>query len=375
MAGARSTLEDMVGFGSIYKGKKVLVTGHTGFKGSWLSLWLKELGAVVCGYSLYSPSEPCNFQAIDLEKRINHYKGDVRDIEYLDKVFTDFQPEIVFHLAAQPIVRTSYDEPKLTFDTNLGGTVNVMEMIRKHSSVKAAVIITSDKCYENVGQVQGYCEDDRLGGADPYSASKACAEIAVSSYMRSYFNVDNGAKVSTVRAGNVVGGGDWARDRIIPDCIRAWSSNNSAVIRNPQATRPWQHVLEPLSGYLWLGSKLIAGEKKIASQAFNFGPEKDVVKTVEQVVSGLIKYWPGARWQDVCEKSHKHEAKLLQLACNKAAICLSWHPTLGFEATIKMTIDWYKNYYQDKNDSYDFCCKQIKDYVDKAKHKDILWAK
>jgi CDP-glucose 4,6-dehydratase len=361
-------------FFEAYSGKKVLVTGHTGFKGSWLALWLQELGAEVCGYSLYLPSNPCNFQAVGLEKRIDHHQGDVRDLDHLDKVFIQFKPDIVFHLAAQPIVRISYDQPKLTFDTNLGGTVNIMEMIKKHSCVKAAVIITSDKCYENVGWDQRYSEDDRLGGQDPYSASKACAEIAVSSYMRSYFNSKDSAKVATVRAGNVIGGGDWAKDRIIPDCIKSWSNNDPVVVRNPQATRPWQHVLEPLSGYLWLGAKLLAGDEKVASEAFNFGPESDIIKTVEQVVTGLIKYWPRAGWKDTSTKSSKHEAALLQLSCVKAASYLDWHPALDFEGMMKMTSDWYKNYYQ-KNDSYDFCCKQIKDYVDRAKDRGIAWAK
>ena len=218
-------------FSGVYKEKRVLVTGHTGFKGSWLSLWLANLGADIAGFSLYLPSEPCNFEAIKLKERMRHYEGDVRNIEELERVIEDFKPEIVFHLAAQSLVRRSYDDPKLTFDTNLSGTVNMLECIRKHSFIRAAVIITSDKCYQNVEQEEGYHENDRLGGDDPYSASKACAEIASRAYIRSYFGSEDSAHVATTRAGNVIGGGDWAQDRIIPDCVRAWSRNEEPVIR------------------------------------------------------------------------------------------------------------------------------------------------
>lgn len=359
-------------FSGIYKNKKVLVTGHTGFKGSWLSLWLLNLGANVAGFSLYLPSEPCNFEILGLKERMTHCQGDVRNIEELTKVFDDFRPEIVFHLAAQPIVRKAYDEPKITFDTNLGGTVNVLECIRNNPQVLSAVIITSDKCYENYNLERGYHEEDRLGGYDPYSASKACAEIAASAFSRSYFNKEDSVKIATTRAGNVIGGGDWAKDRIVPDCIRAWSEGKEVVLRNPEATRPWQHVLEPLSGYLWLGAKLISEPCDLASQAFNFGPNNGVIESVGSVVSKLAKMWPKATWRHIAENGRK-EANLLQLSCDKARTYLGWRSALNFTETISFTGNWYRNYCQGE-DSYAFSCLQIEEYIQKARAKEIVWS-
>lgn len=360
-------------FSNIYKDRKVLVTGHTGFKGSWLTLWLLELGAEVCGFSLYLPSRPCNFDALGLRKKIRHSPGDIRNIEEIRKVFKRFKPEVVFHLAAQTIVRKSYDEPKRTFDTNLGGTVNVLECIRESPCVKAGVIITSDKCYENTSSERGYKETDRLGGDDPYSASKACAEIAASAYIRSYFKDASAAKIVTTRAGNVIGGGDWADDRIVPDCMRAWSSGQELIIRNPHATRPWQHVLEPLSGYLWLGTTLLKNQQGIAGEAYNFGPDSGVVKSVGALAKMLKKFFPKGSWRHTPAEKTKKEATLLQLSCKKAFSHLAWRPTLDFKETITMTAQWYKNYYM-KKDSHAFSCQQIRRYIEKARKKKIVWA-
>ena len=361
-------------FGGFYRGKRVLVTGHTGFKGSWLCLWLLELGASVAGFSLYLPSHPCNFEAINLKKRIAHYKGDIRNVEELKKVFDEFKPQIVFHLAAQSIVRRSYDEPKLTFDTNLGGTVNILECIRTYPFVRAAIIITSDKCYRNVEWEWGYRENDILGGDDPYSASKACAEIACRAYIKSYFNKEDAPKIATTRAGNVIGGGDWAKDRIIPDCVRAWSKGGKAIIRKPEATRPWQHVLEPLSGYLWLGANLINNPDNIAGEAFNFGPDNKVIKSVRELVNLFLKFWGNGSWEHGPLEQEKRESTLLKLCCDKALHRLGWHSILSFDETVRLTAEWYKNYYNKKSDIYKFSCSQIDFYVKKAIEQKMPWA-
>jgi len=370
-------MEDLVRYKDVfreaYKGKKVLVTGHTGFKGSWLSLWLLGLGADVAGFSLYLPSDPCNFEAVRLEEKITHYEGDIRDLDKLKKAFEEYEPEIVFHLAAQSLVRRSYDEPKTTFDTNLGGTVNVLECIKASSSVSAAVIITSDKCYQNVEQEEGYHEGDRLGGDDPYSASKACAEIAVRAYIRSYFSSEGTPRVATTRAGNVVGGGDWASDRIVPDCVKAWNGKEEPVVRNPASTRPWQHVLEPLSGYLWLGARLLRDPAGAAGEAFNFGPEDNVVRSVRELVDSFLKYRDDGSWKHVPQVGSKKESVLLKLCCDKALQGLSWRPVLDFEETVRLTAEWYENYYR-KKDNFDFSCSQIQYYVEKAREKGAVWA-
>jgi CDP-glucose 4,6-dehydratase len=293
------------GFGDAYRGRKVLVTGHTGFKGSWLCAWLLELGADVIGYSLYLPSTPANFEVLNLRERLEDVQGDVRDIDHLRQVFQHHSPEIVFHLAAQAITRKSYDIPRETFFTNLGGTVNVLESLRASESVKAGVIITSDKCYQNVEWVWGYRENDRLGGDDPYSASKACAEIACHSYIKSFFSSRGFPLLSTARAGNVIGGGDWALDRIVPDMVRAFSSGQSLEIRSPGATRPWQHVLEPLSGYLWLGANLLRENQQVAWGAFNFGPSSEVNRSVAGLNQEFLKTWGPGEWQTGVQSDFK----------------------------------------------------------------------
>lgn len=362
-------------FSDVYKGTRVLVTGHTGFKGSWLSLWLLNLGAEVAGFSLYLPSDPCHFSAIGLRNKINHYTGDIRNIYELRKVFKDFKPEIVFHLAAQSIIRTSYDEPKITFDTNAGGTVNVMECIRKNPSVKAAVIITSDKCYENIEQKQGYREADRLGGKDPYSASKACAENICRAYTASYFNTENSPRIVTARAANVIGGGDWAANRVVPDCVRALMDKKNIVIRSPESIRPWQYVLEPLSGYLWIGACLIKKLDTIAGEAFNFGPDDGGIKSVRELAEAFIEIWGCGGWDHVPSDHTKKESVLLRLCSDKALHKLGWRSVLSFTDNVKLTAEWYRNYYDKAKDSYDLSCSQIDSYIIKAAERDAPWLK
>lgn len=362
-------------FSNVYKNKRILVTGHTGFKGSWLSLWLTAMGAEVAGFSKYLPSEPCHYDVINLESHIKNYTGDIRNIDDITGVFNDFQPEVVFHLAAQSIVFTAYDDPKLTFDTNLGGTVNVLENLKNNDSIKAGIIITSDKCYENDGREEGYQEEDRLGGADPYSASKACAEVAFSSYFRSFFNKENTANIASARAGNVIGGGDWASSRVVPDCARAWSAEEELIVRKPEATRPWQHVLEPLSGYLWLGASVINSPQNCIGQSFNFGPDSSDVKSVRELVDLLAHYWGKGSWKHVPDDQNKKEATLLQLSCKKAQQYLQWKPIFNFDETVKHTALWYKHYYDDAKNIYELSMDQITDYVQKAKESSVVWAK
>ena len=364
----------MNSFGNIYKGKRILVTGHTGFKGSWLSIWLTLLSAKVIGYSSYLPSEPCNFGVCNLQNHITHIEDDIRDIDKLSYVFLKYKPDIVFHLAGQAITRRSYDIPQETFYTNLMGTVNVLECVRNSKSVKAAVIVTSDKSYQNVEWVWGYRENDRLGGDDPYSSSKACAEIACHSYIKSFFSRDDVPKVATARAGNVIGGGDWAVDRIVPDCVRAFSEGRELTIRSPKATRPWQHVLEPLSGYLWLGANLLQKNEKVAGESFNFGPSDDVNRTVEELITEFVKIWGDNKGYTSNVNSEKKESTLLKLNCDKALYCLKWHTILSFEETVKMTAEWYKTFYGGKKDMYDFTVNQIWEYTDLARKMGLDWA-
>lgn len=366
-------------FLDIYKDKKVLVTGHTGFNGSWLSLWLKELGAKVVGYSLEVPTKPSLFEAIGLEDKIDyHITGDVKDEEHLISVFEKYQPEFIFHLAAQPLVRLSYKEPKLTYETNIIGTVNVLEAIRKTNSVKVCIIVTSDKCYENKEWVYGYKEIDPMGGYDPYSSSKGCAELVTAAYRVSFFNPTcygktHNVALSSVRTGNVICGGDWGNDRIVPDCIKALSKRETVTIRSPMATRPWQYVLEPLSGYLWLGV-LMYKEGAEYSSAWNFGPNDDEIYTVEKVVRYVIKYW-GEGDYEVDSSEHPHEAGLLKLDISKAQSLLKWKPIYNIDETIKETVTWYKQFYSNnKIDFYKLSTTRIGKYIKKAKTKRLAWA-
>jgi len=334
-------------FSSIYKNKKVLVTGHTGFKGSWLVSWLQRLGAEVCGYSLPSPSSPSHWDLLKLDMRSEI--ADVRDTETLRKVFADFRPDMVFHLAAQPLVRRSYRDPDETLETNVIGTVRVLDACRACESVRAIVNVTSDKCYENREWVWGYRENDPMGGYDPYSASKGCAELVANAYRQSYFNpTEYGEKHQTLlascRAGNVVGGGDWAEDRLIPDIMRAASRGEAVQIRNPHATRPWQHVLEPLSGYLLVGRKLLEGDLSV-SGAWNFGPEDEGAVCVEEVVRQIRTFWPEVD----CRFGHDggpHEAGLLKLDVSKARQLLGWRPVWSVSECVERTVGWYRSFYE-----------------------------
>lgn len=338
-------------FGNFFKGKKILVTGHTGFKGSWLSIWLKEMGADVAGYSIGTLYPNSLFDLANLKAKVADIRADIRDLGKLESVFREHKPEIVFHLAAQSLVRLSYDMPVETFSTNLIGTVNVLECLRKHP-VKSAVIITSDKCYKNVEQKKGYVESDAFSDHDPYSSSKGCAETAAASY-RNSFNL----KAATARAGNVIGGGDWAKDRLVPDIMRALKGKKNIVVRNPASVRPWQFVLEPLSGYLLLAKKQYEGED--LSEGWNFGPERASMVPVKKLAEMIVKEW-GFGKIAVQEDSSKPEAGLLYLDISKAKSRLGWKPRLDMAKTIKYIAEWYKNYEND--DAYELCARQIKRY-------------
>lgn len=327
-------------FNEFYQGKTVLLTGDTGFKGSWLAYWLYEMGANVIGYALPPLNQDDHYNLLGLIDKITHIDGDILDAGKVQEVFEKYQPEVVFHLAAQALVRYSYDEPKLTFDTNVAGSVNILEGIRKTSSVKSFVYVTSDKAYKNKEWNWGYRENDELGGHDPYSASKAAAELVFSSYTDSFFSKMPHLGVGTVRAGNVIGGGDWALDRIIPDCIKALNKNAPIVIRNPHATRPWQHVLEPLSGYLLLGVRLWENPEKF-SGAWNFGPHIKSIKTVKELSDEVVKVYGNGEIDEQYDINAKHEASILHLNCDKSNLHLDWYPTWNFEDTIKKTVTWY----------------------------------
>lgn len=327
---------------SSFSGKRVFITGHTGFKGAWLTFLLNELGADVMGFSLRPDSEPNHFNMLNLRRKIKHIEGDIRNAGHLKDAMASFQPEYVLHLAAQALVKKSYNDPVSTFATNVMGSVNLLEAVRNTESVRSLVYITSDKCYENVEWVWGYRENDRIGGRDPYSASKGAAEIVFSSYARSFFYGREGIGAATTRAGNVIGGGDWAADRIIPDCIRAIEKNEPIILRNPEATRPWQHVLEPLSGYLLLAAQLYSDPGSF-SGSWNFGPSSVDVRNVEQVASAIVNYLGrGEIRVKSTDNQQNHEANLLQLNCDKAQQLLGWAPRWGVDKTLSATSEWYK---------------------------------
>lgn len=321
-----------------------MITGHTGFKGSWLALWLKELGAKVVGYSLEPPTKPNHFELLKLD--IISIIGDIRDAEKLHRAFRAHDPEIVFHLAAQPLVRYSYKNPVETFETNVMGTINVFESCRNTKTVRAIVNITSDKCYENKEWVWGYRENDTMGGFDPYSASKGCAELVTNSYRNSFFNpAHSPALLASARAGNVIGGGDWAEDRLFPDIMKATGGGGKVVIRNPKATRPWQHVFEPLSGYLRLGQKLLEGRREFA-EGWNFGPGDESNICVEDLASRVKTEWAGVRYEIQNSHGNPHEAVLLKLDCSKAHARLQWRPVWDIRKTVEITTRWYKEFYE-----------------------------
>ncbi|MEN6330720.1 MAG: CDP-glucose 4,6-dehydratase [Smithella sp.] len=361
-------------FDDFYRGKSVLVTGHTGFKGSWLALWLNELGASVTGLALKPETDPSHFKLIGLGKSIQHIEGDIRNINDIKRVFSIAKPDIVFHLAAQALVRDSYSDPKTTFDTNVGGTINVLESIRNSTTVQAAVIVTSDKCYENKEWVWGYRETDPLGGYDPYSASKGATEIVCSAYHRSYFDKNGEGPhlgLATVRAGNVIGGGDWARDRIIPDCVRALSNHEPIMVRNPHATRPWQHVLDPLYGYLLLGMRLSENPERYGG-AWNFGPRTSNQVTVRELVERFVRAWGNGAIHAPAAKSGLHEARLLNLNIDKAVLKLKWQPVLDSSTAIDWTVNWYKSWHQTGGNCIDLSVRQINEFADLAAMKGMF---
>jgi CDP-glucose 4,6-dehydratase len=360
---------------NIYFGKTVLITGHSGFKGSWLTLWLSNLGAKVVGVSIDIPSQPSNYNASFIKNEVEDYFFDIRDLNSLKKLINKIKPNFIFHLAAQALVKSAYENPIDTFSTNALGSINVLEAIRTLNQKVVVIMITSDKVYDNKEWEWGYRETDQIGGKDPYSASKGMAEIAIRSYIESFYNQNDKIRIGIVRAGNVIGGGDWAKNRIVPDCISAWSLGKVVDIRSPHSTRPWQHVLEPLSGYLTLAANLSCNYIN-HGKAYNFGPVMFQNYPVKDLINEMSKYWNKVKWRDVSlDEMHIHEAGLLKLNCDKAMFDLDWQPTLNFEETIKMTVEWYKFFYNDDEVSmYGFSISQINDYVNLAKLKNLEWA-
>ncbi len=363
-------------FSNIYKNKTVLVTGHTGFKGSWLTVWLLKLGAKVIGFSKDIPINPSMFLELGLEKHIKHIIGDIRNQNILTELIKQEKPQFVFHMAAQAIVSKSYLDPVETMTTNVVGTMNLLEALRKYSEPCVAVMITSDKCYDNVEWLWGYRETDHLGGKDIYSGSKAGAEIVIKSYFHSFFQKDHPVKLAIGRAGNVIGGGDWAQDRIVVDCMRAWNEARLVEIRSPKATRPWQHVLEPLSGYLALGASVYC-DNSLHGEAFNFGPRAEQNHTVLDLIHKLAENWGF----DNIKKAYKvtgdipfHEAGLLKLNCDKALFYLKWECNLLYSETTLMVSEWYSTFYHSKGDMYGFTVQQINDYEQLGLARNRIWS-
>lgn len=360
-------------FNNIYQGKKVLITGHTGFKGSWLAIWLKELGAEVYGYALAPVSEMDNFVTCGLSEKLYHTEGDVRNATKLKAYFQQVQPDFAFHLAAQPLVLASYQDPVGTFDTNLMGTVNFFEAVRATLSVKVAVNVTTDKCYDNKEWVWGYRENDPMGGKDPYSASKGCSELITSSYLESFFMQEGTCNIASARAGNVIGGGDWAADRIVPDYFRALKRGEKLEIRNPYATRPWQHVLEPLSGYLNLGAELFLKGKQF-SGGWNFGPEDTSNYSVKELIDEILSIEHRGGYIIPTDLKKLHEAVLLKLDISKAANYLKWKPVLNFKETVSFTLRGYLTDIESNGDVYLDRLGQIMTYTQTARHKGLNWS-
>ncbi len=372
-----------VAFGDIYRGKRVLLTGHTGFKGSWLALWLSNLGAEVTGYALPPPTSPSLFEAARVDTVVRHRVADVRDASRLRDAVSDACPDIVFHLAAQPLVRQSYELPLDTLETNVMGTANLLESVRtraRSDRACAVVIVTSDKCYENREWVYGYRESDPMGGHDPYSMSKGAAELVVASWRRSFFPVDrvaqHGVRLASARAGNVIGGGDWGRDRVMTDCVAALGSGRPVEVRNPAAIRPWQHVLEPLSGYLALGARLLDPDPAAAAScadSWNFGPSPESAWPVARLVDEVVRLWGSGSWVDVSGKGGLHEATLLALSCDKAFHRLSWKPVWGIRKALEATVAWYKAHAAGR-DMRALTQEQIAGYVADASTAGASWA-
>ncbi len=363
-------------FKNIFKDAKVLITGHTGFKGSWLTLWLRQLGAKIHGISIDVPSQPCHFFAAKISEKVGDNRLDICDEEALTKFIIDLQPDFVFHLAAQSLVRRSYSDPITTWLTNVMGTVNLLNALKNVSNPCVAIFVTSDKSYDNVEWEWGYRETDKVGGPDPYSASKGAAELAISSYTKSFFRTNDKVRIGVGRAGNVIGGGDWADDRIVADCVRAASNNQIVSLRNPSATRPWQHVLEPLSGYLTLAMNL-KNQPNLHGEPFNFGPPANQNHSVGKLVTLMANHWHDINWEDT-SKQYKGpaEAGLLKLNCDKALHHLNWHANWDFETTVRETALWYKRYYtKDTHDMSEFSFSQIESYTLAAKELGLDWTK
>lgn len=371
-------MEEVVGvpqsFGGAFAGRRVLVTGHTGFKGAWLSLWLTHLGADVHGFALEPPSDPSLFECAGVAERMaSHRIGDIRDADALASCFADVRPDVVLHLAAQPLVRDSYTDPVGTYGTNVMGTVNVLEAVRACPSVSAVVSVTSDKCYENREWEYAYRENDAMGGFDPYSSSKGCAELVTAAYRRSFFGSQGSARIASARAGNVVGGGDWARDRIVPDCVRALTCGETVVLRNPDAVRPWQHVLEPLAGYLTLAAALL--DEKPVDDAWNFGPDPDGGVPVRDIVEQMLSAWGSGAWAlDPDAAAQPHEARLLRLDSTKARTHLGWRPVWDIAATVAKTAAWYGAWHRDSQAAHELCLADIADYTADAAATGAAWA-
>jgi CDP-glucose 4,6-dehydratase len=358
-----------------FRGRTVLLTGHTGFKGSWLSVWLRELGADVVGIALDPLSQPSHFEVAHLADGLVDRRVDIRDKAALAEALGSAQPDFVFHLAAQPLVRQSYADPVQTYQTNVLGTLHLLEALRTLEKPCVAVLVTSDKCYDNAEWVWGYRETDRLGGPDPYSASKAAAELVIQSHVRSFFSSDaNRVRIGIGRAGNVIGGGDWSADRLIPDCVRAWSRDEAVALRNPNATRPWQHVLEPLGGYLVLAAALSC-RPELHGEPFNFGPPQNQNHTVLALVQQMARHWDQVRWQLVPEHTTTHhESGLLKLNCDKALQHLQWRAVLGFDDTVQLTAEWYRTYYAEPERIADVTRRQVREYMARAAHQQEAWA-
>ncbi len=354
----------------IFKNKKIIITGHTGFKGSWLTAWLTILGAKVIGISNNVPTKPSHFETIKIKNKIKNLKADVKDLKKMKKIFKSEKPDFVFHLAAQALVQNSYQNPIETISTNTIGTLNILESLREIKKTCVAVIITSDKVYKNLEIVRGYSEDDILGGKDPYSASKASAEIIISSYIHSFFpKIKTKVRIGVARAGNVIGGGDWSRDRLVPDCVKSWSKGKKVTLRNPNSTRPWQHVLEALWGYILLAANL-KKNLKLHGQNFNFGPKNHLNCSVVKLVKVMKNYWKKISWKiKINKKINFYESNLLKLNSNKAKKHLNWECVMTFPQTIKMVAEWYKNFYIDKKDFQNFTYTQIKQYEKFLKNK------
>ena len=360
-------------FGNFFKDKKILVTGHTGFQGSWLTLWLKLLGANVIGYSLPPPTKPSLFESLEIENDIIHITADIRNLDDLKRVVSSNEPDLIFHLAAQSLVRESYEKPVETFSTNILGTVNVLDCIRNSTTVKGCIVYTSDKSYENIGTKRVYTENDRLGGNDPYSASKAASEIVTTAYRNSFFGKVSSPHIATIRAGNVIGGGDWSKDRLIPDFVRAVINKQKISVRNPEHTRPWQFVLEPLSGILWLAVKMI--EESKFSEAWNFGPPLDREQfTVKMMLKAISAEW-GIDESIIEENTDKelHEDKFLNIDSSKAENFLGLKSVYNLQEAIAETVSWYKHFTEQENEIKNFSIEQIKNYTNHAKQLNLSW--